>query len=59
MSSFWGKQFNRLTVCVCSSCIFEILVISPFAFEGWGVHALVVSIPGHCLSFTKITSMPF
>ena len=52
MATFWGKSCSfGLPYVLFVLCIFVVLVISRFGFEG-ATLVLIVSVPGHCLPFT-------
>ena len=45
----FGKELpTRLTICYLVFCLFVILVICRFGFEG-GIWVLIAPVPGHCI----------
>ena len=48
---FWKELFTQLTVGSLCNCLFVIIVISHFGFEG-KILVLIAPVPGLCSPFT-------
>ena len=54
----FGKELRiRLTTCSLVLCLFVILVVSYFGFEG-GTLILIAPVPDHCLHYTFLRNLP-